>query len=262
MLTKNPNIHFTILSIFLIKKVTILMVILMDFLKICLTAVLSIAELFILTKIIGRRQISELSFFDYINGITIGSIAADMAFVEIGTIWKPALAMLIYGLFSTLLSIVGDKSIGLRRIIDGEALILLNNGKLYRNNFKKSKLNINEFLTQCRINGYYNLDELQTAIIEPNGRISFLPKAIYHPATPKDLGIPAEKATVPFVAISDGKILTGNLEGSGKNEIWLREKLKEENQPPVNKIFLAMCDGNNLTVFEKINTEKSRDIYN
>ncbi len=233
----------------------------MEFLKICLTAVLSIAELFILTKIIGSRQISQLSFFDYINGITIGSIAADMAFNEVGEIWKPALAMLIYGIFAALLSLFGNKSIKFRRAFEGEALVLMENGKIFRDNFKKSKIDINEFLTQCRINGYYSPDELQMAIIEPNGRISFLPKSDYRPLTPQDLGLKPQKATAPFVIISDGKILKDNLEGCGRNEIWLREQLKAEKQPPINKIYLAMYDGEKLTVFEENDKRKRRDIY-
>ncbi len=234
----------------------------MEFIKICLTAVLSIAELFILTKIMGRRQISQLSFFDYIIGISFGSIAADMAFNEIGEIWKPALAMLIYAIVATLLSLAGNKSIRFRRAFEGEALILLNNDKLYRNNFKKSKIDINEFLTQCRINGYYDPNELQMVIIEANGQMSFLPKSENRPVTPQDIGVHLSKSSAPFVVISDGKILSDNLNGCGKNEIWLREKLKENNEPPISKIFLAMSDGEQVIVYEENNTEKTRDIYN
>ncbi len=233
----------------------------MEFLKISLSAVLSLAELFILTKIMGKRQISQLSFFDYIIGITIGSIAADMAFIEVNAIWKPALAMLVYGLLAALFSFIGNKSIRFRRLFEGEALILLNNDKLYRNNFKRSKIDINEFLTQCRISGYYDPNEIETAIIEPNGRISFLPKAGKRPVNPEDLGVSVQKASAPFVVISDGKILTDNLEGCGKNEAWLREELKEKKQPPVAKIFLAMTDGNTVTVYRENNDKKSRDIF-
>ncbi len=234
----------------------------MEFLKISLSAVLSLAELFILAKIMGKRQISQLSFLDYVIGITIGSIAADMAFLEVEEIWKPALAMLIYGLLAAVISVLGNKSIHFRRVFEGEALFLINNNKIYRDNFRKSKIDINEFLTQCRINGYYDPSEIETAIIEPNGHISFLAKATKKPATPEDLGINVQKASVPFVVISDGKILKDNLEGCGKNEIWLREKLKETNAPPVGKIFLAMTDGEKVTVYKEDNKKKSRDVYN
>lgn len=234
----------------------------MEALKICLTAVLSIIELFILTKIMGKRQVSQLSLFDYINGITIGSIAADMAFCEINEFWKPALAMAIYGIFSLLFSILCNKSIVFRRFFAGKSILLMNNDEIYRNNLKKCKLDINEFLAQCRISGYFNPDDLQTVIMEPTGKLSFLPKSNMRPANPDDLGINPKKETSPIVVVSDGKILHGNLQANGKNEIWLRSELKKGNHPPIEKILLAMADSDNtLYVYPICNDNKGKDLF-
>lgn len=203
----------------------------MEILKICLTAVLSIVELFLLTKIMGKRQVSQLSLFDYINGITIGSIAADMAFSPIDEFWKPAVAIVIYGMFAVVFSILSNKSIRFRRFFVGRAIILMDNGTIYRRNLKKAKLDLNEFLTQCRIGGYFNIDDLQTVVQEPNGQLSFLPKAALRPMNPNDMGMNPQKETSPVVVISDGEILFENLKACGKNEIWLRKELKEGNYP-------------------------------
>ncbi|MCQ2484585.1 MAG: DUF421 domain-containing protein [Clostridia bacterium] len=234
----------------------------MEALKICLTAVLSITELFILTKIMGKRQMSQLSLFDYINGITIGSIAAEMAISPLNQIWKYAIAIAIYGLFAFAFSLLSNKSIIFRRLFVGKSLILMNNGKIFRKNLAKSKLDLNEFLEQCRIGGYFNPDDLQTVIMEANGHLSFLPKADVRPTNPKDFNITPQKETPPVVVISDGSILHGNLKAIGKNEIWLRNKLKENSCSPVSKIFLAMWDsGDTLYVFDINNEEKPNDIY-
>lgn len=234
----------------------------MEALRICLTAVLSITELFILTKIMGKRQISQLSLFDYINGITIGSVAAEMATHELEEVWKHAIVIAIYGFFAILFSFLSNKSMKLRRLLEGKAMILMNNGTIYRKNLAKSKIDANELLEQCRINGYFNPDDLQTVIMEANGQLSFLPKADMRPANPKDFGIKPEKELSPVVLISDGDILYGNLKASGKNEIWLREQLKKGNYPPIEKIYLALCDSNNnLIVYEINNEEKTEDIY-
>ena len=234
----------------------------MEALKICLTAVLSVAELFILTKIMGKRQISQLSLFDYINGITIGSIAAEMAFSPLETMWKPALAVAVYGFIAVLLSFVSNKSASFRRVFEGKAVILMDNGKIYRRNLTKSKIDINEFLEQCRINGYFNLDDLQTVIMEANGQLSFLPKADRRPVNPRDIGLMPESEQVPVVVISDGNILQNNLKTCGKNEIWLREQLKSDNCPPPDKIFLAIYDGTDkLYTYEINNGNKKRDIF-
>lgn len=213
-------------------------------------AVFSVCELFILTKFMGRRQISQLSFFDYIIGISIGSIAAEMAFEDFESIWKQALAMVIYSLIAIFLSFIGDKSIKLRRIIEGESLTLIDNGKILKENFKKTRLDINEFMTQCRINGFFSPYDIQYAIMEPNGTITFLPKSQKRPVCPEDLKIDTEPTSVPLVVVSDGNIIYKNLNHLGKEEKWLRKKLKEMHYPAANDIFLALFDGNNLIVFE------------
>lgn len=233
----------------------------MEALKICLTAVLSFTELFILTKIMGKRQMSQLSLFDYINGITIGSIAAEMSVSPVGEIWRFALSMAFYGFFAVLFSLLSNKSVVFRRTFVGKSIVLMDNGKIYLKNLKKSKLDLNEFLEQCRIGGYFNPDDLQTVIMEANGKLSFLPKSEMRPANPKDLGIQPEAEHVPSVVISDGKILHGNLRLIGKNETWLRESLKAENHPPISKILLALCDSNNkLYVYDRNNENRPEDL--
>ncbi len=147
----------------------------MDLLKIVFLSLGSIIVLFILTKLMGNREMSQLSMFDYVVSITIGSIAAEMSTSLENNFLEPFIAMVVYGIVATAISYFTCKSIKIRRIVSGRGKILYDNGKLYRKNLIKSKLDLNEFLMQCRINGYFNLANIQTAILEPNGRISFLP---------------------------------------------------------------------------------------
>lgn len=147
----------------------------MDLLKIVFLSLGSIIVLFILTKLMGNREMSQLSMFDYVVSITIGSIAAEMSTSLENNFLEPVIAMVVYGIVATAISYFTCKSIKIRRIVSGRGKILYDNGKLYRKNLIKSKLDLNEFLMQCRINGYFNLADIQTAILEPNGRISFLP---------------------------------------------------------------------------------------
>lgn len=233
----------------------------MEILKICLTSILSIIELFFLTKIMGKRQVSQLSLFDYINGITIGSIAADMAFSPLDEFWKPAVAIVIYGVFAIVCSVLSNKFIGFRRFFVGKALVLMDNGTIYRENLKKTKLDLNEFLTQCRIGGYFNIDDLQTVIMEPNGQLSFLPKSELRPANPQDMGMQPKKETAPIVLVSDGEILYENLSDCGKNEIWLRKELKDGNFPPIEKIYVAFVNDDKLSVYERNSEKNDKDMF-
>lgn len=128
----------------------------MDILKVVLTALLSAVVLFIAAKIMGHKQVAQLDFFDYITGITIGSIAAELA-TELEQPWKPLIAVIVYGLISLVLSIITNKAPRLRKYINGTPTILMNNGTLYRGNMKKAKLDLSEFMMLCRQQGYFNL---------------------------------------------------------------------------------------------------------
>lgn len=232
----------------------------MEIVHIILTALGSIVALFVLTKIMGNRQMSQLSLFDYINGITIGSIAAEMA-TSIEDFYKPLTAMIVYALLATCASIATDKSVMLRRFITGEAMILYDNGKLFEKNFKRAKLDINEFLTICRNSGYFNLANLQTAILESNGKISFLPLSTQRPVTPQDMNLsPAQEKAVVNVVI-DGKVMKDNLKYTGNNEQWLENQLHKQGVK-LPEILLATCDQNNaLSVYIKINKKMTRDMF-
>lgn len=122
----------------------------MDLLKIAALSFGSVIFLFILTKLMGNKEMSGLSMFDYIIGITIGSIAAEMATALENDFMQPVVAMAVYAIVSIIISILSYKSLKVRRIISGNSLILLDNGELYRDNLKKAKLDLNEFLMQCR----------------------------------------------------------------------------------------------------------------
>ena len=127
---------------------------------------------------------SELSLFDYVNGITIGSIAAELATAERGEILTILIAMIIYGMITLLIAFITDKSLTMRKMITGKPITLMKQGKLYYyDGFRKARLDINEFLMKCRNNGYFDLTQVDTAVLEPNGRVSFIPTAANKPVT-------------------------------------------------------------------------------
>lgn len=226
----------------------------MEILKIILLSSSSLIILFALTKLMGNKEISQLSMFDYIIGITIGSIAAEMATALESDFTQPLVAMVVYALITVIISFINSKSLKLRKIITGDALVLYDNGRLYRNNFKKAKLDLSEFLMLCRTSGYFKLSDLETVLLEPNGKLSFLPVSNKRPVTPTDLNLdfPNEKLSVNV--IMDGKLLRPNLLKTGNDEIWLQKQLNSQGFNDINDIFLATCDSdNNLSVFKKYN---------
>lgn len=199
----------------------------MELLTVFGTGVLSLVILFVLTKIMGNKQISQLTMFDYIIGITIGSMAAEMA-TELENPERPALAMAVYGAAAVCISICAAKSNRLRRIFNGKPIILLQNDRIYRDKLRKARLDINEFLTMARLAGFFDLSQVQTAVFEQNGNVSFLPKPEYRPATPGDMRIPVKSEELPLNVIVDGNIMHGELKTAGRDESWLRTQLSRQ----------------------------------
>ncbi len=222
----------------------------MEILKVVLTSILSAAALFVIAKVMGHKQMSQLDFFDYITGITIGSIAAELA-TELEKPWKPLVAMLVYGAITVILTFMTSKLPRMRKFINGTPTIVLDNGKLYRQNMKKAKLDLSEFMVMCRQEGYFNLNDIQTAIFEYNGRLTVLPKATKRPANPEDMNLIPNPERICTEVIMDGRVLEDNLKRMGLDINWLKKEIAAQGFKKPGEIFLGVCDDNNqLTLFK------------
>lgn len=235
----------------------------MDSLKIIILSISSFVVLFFLTKLMGNREMAQLSMFDYIISITIGSIAAEMSTALDDNFIEPLIAMVVYAIGAIIFSFLALHSIKARRFISGTSLILYDNGKIFSKNLKKSKMDLNEFLMQCRTNGYFNLSDIQTAILESNGKLSFIPNTLKRPVTPEDLNLNPNQEFLVTNVIIDGKVLEQNLKNTGNNITWLHNELEKQKAGRIQDILLATCDkDNNLSVYKKINNlENSHDMF-
>lgn len=221
----------------------------MEVLKVVPVALLSAVSLFIIAKIMGHRQIAQLDFFDYITGITIGSIAAELA-TELESPWKPLLAMAVYGSISVGLSIAANKFPTMRKFINGSPTIIMDNGKLYRKNMKKAKLDLSEFMIMCRQAGYFNPGDIQTAVFECNGILTILPVSTRRPVTPEDMNLAPQPEFICTEVIMDGRILEDNLKRMDLSAKWLQKQLKSQGYDSPKEIYLGICDKDkNLSLF-------------
>ena len=221
----------------------------MEFIKVILTSLLSVAALFIIAKIMGHKQVAQLNFFDYISGITVGSIAAELA-TELEEPLKPLIAIVIYGLVSISLSIVMNKLPRTRKFINGSPTILMNDGKLYRKNMKKAKLDLSEFMLMCREQGYFDINNIQTAIFEYNGKLTILPVSTNRPLTPEDMNLTPKPDFISTELIMDGRIMGDNLKRKGLDETWLKKRLEAQGYHSAKEIYLGICSSDNkLSLF-------------
>lgn len=224
----------------------------MDFFMLVIKSVASLFALFIFTNALGKKQINQLNMFDYVIGISIGNVVAEMTVNKEVIFWDGIIVMGIYSLISIIISFITIKSIVLRRIISGTPTILIENGKIIEKGLVKSKLDINDLLEEARIDGYFDISEIEYAIMEANGKVSFLPKSKYKPVTSNDLKINSNYKGLCTNVVIDGKIMKNNLKRINKDEKWLLRRLNNLNYNNINNLLLVTCDTNEkLSIFEK-----------
>ena len=207
--------------------------------KIVLTAILSVAALFGVTKLMGHKQVAQMDFFDYVCGITIGSIGAELA-TELESPEKPLIALAVYALASVALSLAVHKMPRMRKYVNGSPTILICGGKIYRRNMKKAKLDLSELMLLCRERGYFRLDDIEVAVFEPNGKLSVLPKSEKRSPTVEELNVKAPPAEIGAELIMDGRIMGENLSRIGRDAGWLSKRIKALGYDSASRIFLAV----------------------
>lgn len=211
---------------------------------VALRSVIAVIVLFIISRLTGPRQISQLTFYDYIVGISIGSIAA-MAVEKSISIIDMAVSMIVFGGFAIAFAYSTSKSMFLRKAFSGKPSIMIYNGKIIESALKKNNFDINDLVLNCRNKGYFNLDEIAFAILESNGQLSIMPKSQNAPLTPKDMAIPTEQSALEYNLIIDGVILEKNLKSYGKDEQWINAQLKSQGVKSARQVLLATGDSNN-----------------
>ncbi|MBR3660326.1 MAG: DUF421 domain-containing protein [Bacilli bacterium] len=213
---------------------------------------IAVIYLFLVIKLLGKKQISELNIFDYIIGLSLGNIAAEMTVNDDIAIIEGLVSMSVYGIFSLFVSFVTEKSIFARRLITGEPVIIMENGKISREQLKKCKIDINDLLQDARESGYFDISEINYAIMEPSGKISFLPKNKYHPVTPSDMKLKIDNRGITANLILDGNIMENNIKTIGHDKNWLITRLAKEGYNNPEELLLVTCDNKEkLTIYKK-----------
>lgn len=213
---------------------------------------IAVIYLFLVIKSLGKKQISELNIFDYIIGLSLGNIAAEMTVNDDISIIEGLISMTVYGIFSLMVSFITEKSIWARRLITGEPIVIMEKGKISREQLKKCKIDINDLLQDARESGYFNISEINYAIMEPSGKISFLPKNKYHPLTPNDTKLKVDNGGITANLILDGNIMEENIRTIGHDKQWLLNRLKKEGYHNPSDILLVVCDNKEkLTIYKK-----------
>ncbi|SDX41365.1 DUF421 domain-containing protein [Paenibacillus sp. CF384] len=212
-----------------------------NWLEITWRTLMAVVFLLLMTKLLGKRQVTELSVFEYITGITIGNLAG---YISLDTDEKWYLGFLSLGVWVAVslgIEMLQLKSKRVRNWIDGTPTVLIQKGKILEKNLKKERLTTDELLQQLRMKDIFKAADVEFAIMEASGAINVLLKTENLPLTPKQLGIKVTPEREPIAVIMDGVVLVDPLQVRGFNEAWLVKELKKSDLR-VQDVFLAQID--------------------
>lgn len=232
----------------------------MDFLGVVLKSAISIVVLFFVTKIIGKKQVSELSLFDYVIGISIGNFAAEIILDNMKNYMLGLVAMTTFGVSAFLVSYLSMKSILFRRYVFGVPTIIIQDGKILIESMKKVNIDINDLLEQARISGYFDIEEISYAIMEANGKISFLEKDKYKKTTKKDLNLPINQDSLTANVVIDSQLMIENIKNTDKSIDWVKKQLKVKGYKDYENILLATYKDNTLVIYPKNKNTQTKDV--
>lgn len=231
-----------------------------EILEVSYRAIISLVTLFLITKILGKKQVSQLSLFDYVIGISIGNFAAEVT-INLEAEWiNGVVAVLIFGLVAYFVSIITMKSIVARRFFMGSPTTVIQNGKIIKESLKRVKLDINDLLEECRNNNVFDLNQINYALMEANGKLSILLKPEYLPLTPKDMKLNPEKNGLVANVIIDKKIMQENLKQMNKDDKWLLKELKTKKVKLEDILLCTMDINDKLTIYKQKENEEIKNI--
>ena len=217
----------------------------LNFWEMMLRTTISFVVLLLLARLLGKKQLSQLTFFHYITGITIGSTAADIASQK----ETPFIDGLISLIWWTILTIIATKitlnSTKMRDILDGSSTVIIKNGEISVQALKTSKLHMDDLLMLLREQSVFSIQDVHYAILETNGQLSILKKPAQQSATKQDakadVSIPPH---IPIEVIADGHIVWNTMEELNLTEEWLMKKLKKKDIENVEEVFYAQLQPN------------------
>lgn len=225
-----------------------------DVVQIALRAFFALVVLFIITRLSGKKQLAQLTFFEYIVGITIGDIAAFIATDIENNLVHGYTGLLVFAAIPFLIDYLSLKSKFIRDLFEGKGTVLIKNGKILEDNLKKEHISTDELLAQLRLKGMFRVADAEFAMLETNGQLSVMPKKSSQPATIKDLQLNLPAEVEPETVIMDGEIMLDPLRASGRNTEWLHTELKKTGVKLEN-VFIGQIDDKGVLYLDLYNDQ-------
>ena len=221
--------------------------------RVALTFVILLA----LTRILGKKQISQLTFFDYIVGIVIGDMTSTIAIDTTIKFSYGLIGLVGYTILSVIIAFGAIKSFKFRELVESSPSILIKDGKIMEKTLLKHRLTFDDLLNGLREKDAFNLSEVELAMLETNGQISVMKKPEYQALTPKDIGLSVEEDHAPSLVIIDGTLLEKHLIYLGYSKDWLLKEIKKQGANQFEDVFLAQINSDGSVYVDLFNDKKT-----
>ncbi|MGF7536271.1 DUF421 domain-containing protein [Bacillus mexicanus] len=215
-----------------------------NYLSVAVELVCGLGILFIILKLLGKTQFSQISPFDFISALILGELVGNAVYDQEIKIKIIIFASLLWGVLIYLIEFVTQKIKSSRKFLEGEPNIVIRKGVLQYKVMEKNKMDINQLQSLLRQVGSFSIQEVEYAILETNGMVSVLPKSDFDKPTNKDLQVPSKSVSLPITLIIDGEIIRDNLKEAGVDEQWLTEELKKKNVGKAEDVLFAEWNKN------------------
>lgn len=199
-------------------------------------------SLLVFTRILGKTQVGQLTFYEYVSGITIGSLAATMAGSDPDKVWNHYYDLTLFVVLTYLVSVVTIKNRPLRKLIEGSPTIVIEHGRIIEKNMHGLRYDLDELNGQLRQQGVLDPAEVQYAILETSGELSVIKKTDYQPLTKSDFNIHLPDPTFPVELIMDGVIIERNLDKQNRSKNWLEKQLADQGISDIAEVTYAGID--------------------
>lgn len=218
--------------------------------EVVIRSILAFSILLIGTRILGKQTISQMTLFDFIAGISLGAITANLAFNLTIDIHHFLISYFIFVLIIFFTAYISMKSRKARKLLAGDPTVIIQDGKILEKNMRKMRYTLDYLNQQLREKDVFEIEEVSYALVEPNGTLTVLKKPPFRQVTAKDLHLQTKSEhSLPIELIMDGKVITKNLEEHNLSMDWLEDEVKKRNIKWDN-VFYAVVSSNGFLYFD------------
>lgn len=206
------------------------------------------ASLLLFARLLGKTQVGQLTFYEYISGITIGSIAGNIAAADDADFYWHFYDLIVFVILTYLVAFLSIKSRRLRRLFEGIPTLLISHGQIHKKNMRSVHFDLDQLIAELRLRGIADIRDVAFAFLETSGQLSVIRRTETEPPSRSDLNLKAAPAVLPLEIILDGEVLTENLAKRQLSENWLSRELIKAGVKEKSRVFYAALDKDNALI--------------